>query len=62
VATGNSSCGKRLSEYTIKELEKKNYKFERRDKIGRVEMIVVDPNGNHAVADGRGDDSVSMEK
>ncbi len=54
---------KGFPEYTIKELEKKNYKFERRDKIGRVEMIVVDTNGNyHAVADGRGDDSVSMEK
>lgn len=54
---------KGFPENTIKELEKKNYKFERRDKIGRVEMIVVDTNGNyHAVADGRGDDSVSMEK
>jgi gamma-glutamyltranspeptidase/glutathione hydrolase len=47
----------------LKNWKRKNYKFERRDKIGRIEMIVVDPNSNyHAVADGRGDDSVSMEK
>ncbi|QCX52286.1 gamma-glutamyltransferase [Elizabethkingia sp. JS20170427COW] len=50
-------------EYTIKELEKKNYQFKKRSKIGRTELIVVDENGNyHAVADGRGDDSVAVEK
>jgi len=49
-------------EYVIKNLEHKNYKFEKRDKIGRVEMIVVDENSNyHAVADSRGDDSVAIE-
>jgi gamma-glutamyltranspeptidase/glutathione hydrolase len=30
--------------------------------IGKTEMIVLDDNGNiHAVADGRGDDSVATE-
>lgn len=48
---------------TISELEKKNYKFQEVPQLGRVEMIVVDENGNyHAVADGRGDDSVGVEK
>ena len=47
---------------TIKILEEKGYKFEIINKIGRVEMIVVEENGNyHAVADGRGDDSVGIE-
>ncbi len=49
-------------ETTIKALEKKGYTFKKTYKIGRVEMIVVDENGNyHAVADGRGDDSVAVE-
>lgn len=48
--------------YTIKELEKKGYKFDEVPGLGRVEMIVVDEHGNyHAVADGRGDDSVAVE-
>lgn len=48
---------------TINELEKKNYKFEKVSQLGRVELILVDKNGNyHAVADGRGDDSVGVEK
>ena len=49
-------------ETTIKALEKKNYKFEKVSHIGRTEVIVVDSNQNiHAVADGRGDDSVGVE-
>lgn len=49
-------------ESTIKILEEKGYVFEKTYKIGRVEMIVVDDNGHyHAVADGRGDDSVAVE-
>ncbi|HUH27507.1 gamma-glutamyltransferase [Gelidibacter sp.] len=49
-------------ETTVKILEDKGYVFVKRNKIGRVEMIVVDGNGNyHAVADGRGDDSVAIE-
>jgi len=56
------SVEKNFPEYVIKNLEQKNYKFEKRDKIGRVEMIVVDGNANyHAVADSRGDDSVAIE-
>lgn len=53
---------KDFPETTIKELEEMGYVFEKVNKIGRVEMIVVDENGNyHAVADGRGDDSVGIE-
>lgn len=53
---------KNFPENTVKNLEQKNYKFEKRNGIGRVEMIVIDENGNAtAVADGRGDDSVAVE-
>lgn len=53
---------KNFSENTIKNLEQKNYKFEKRSGIGRTEMIVIDENGNAtAVADSRGDDSVAVE-
>lgn len=49
-------------EITIKALEKKNYKFDKIKQIGRTELILVDDNQNiHAVADGRGDDSVGVE-
>lgn len=49
-------------ETTIKALEKKNYKFDKIKQIGRTELILVDDNQNiHAVADGRGDDSVGVE-
>ena len=52
----------KFPETTIKALEKKNYKFEKVSQIGRTEAIVVDSNQNiHAVADGRGDDSVGVE-
>lgn len=52
----------KFPETTIKALEKKNYKFEKVSQIGRTEVIVVDSNQNiHAVADGRGDDSVGVE-
>ena len=52
----------KFPETTIKALEKKNYKFEKVSQIGRTEIIVVDSNQNiHAVADGRGDDSVGVE-
>mgnify|MGYP000125456139 CR=1 FL=1 len=54
-------CGS-FNSATIKALEKKNYKFEKVSHIGRTEVIVVDSNQNiHAVADGRGDDSVGVE-
>ena len=53
---------KNFPESTLKILEQKNYKFEKRSGIGRTEMIVIDENGNAtAVADGRGDDSVAIE-
>lgn len=53
---------KDFPETTIKALEKLGYTFKKRNPIGRVEMIVVDDDGNyHAVADGRGDDSVGVE-
>lgn len=53
---------KNFSENTIKNLEQKNYKFEKRGGIGRTEMIVIDEKGNAtAVADSRGDDSVAVE-
>lgn len=49
-------------ETTVKDLEKLGYKAENRNQIGRTEMILVDDNGTiHAVADGRGDDSVAVE-
>ena len=52
----------KFPETTIKALESKNYKFEKVSQIGRTEVIVVDSNQNiHAVADGRGDDSVGVE-
>ncbi|MGO2357155.1 gamma-glutamyltransferase [Mesonia sp.] len=48
--------------YTIQALEKKGYTFKKTAKIGRTEVILVDKNGkSHAVADGRGDDSVGVE-
>lgn len=53
---------KNFPETTIKNLEKLNYKFEEVSQIGRTEMIVIDDKGNAiAVADGRGDDSVTVE-
>lgn len=49
-------------ETTIKALEKKNYNFEKIKQIGKTEIILVDDGQNiHAVADGRGDDSVAVE-
>lgn len=49
-------------ETTIKDLEKLGYKSERWGQLGRTEMILIDDHGNiHAVADGRGDDSVAVE-
>lgn len=49
-------------ESTISELKSKNYVIEKTKYIGKTEMIVLDENGNiHAVADGRGDDSVAVE-
>jgi len=53
---------KNFPETTIKDLEKLGYKTEKWNQIGRTEMILMDDNGNiHAVADGRGDDSVAVE-
>ncbi|WP_312324122.1 gamma-glutamyltransferase [Soonwooa sp.] len=53
---------KNFPETTVKSLEKMGYKIERREQIGRTEIILVDDNKNiHAVADGRGDDSVGVE-
>ncbi|MCU7616035.1 gamma-glutamyltransferase [Chryseobacterium sp. PBS4-4] len=53
---------KNFPETTIKDLEKLGYKGERWGQLGRTEMILIDDNGNiHAVADGRGDDSVAVE-
>ncbi|AZA54273.1 gamma-glutamyltransferase [Chryseobacterium sp. G0201] len=49
-------------EATISELKAKNYVIEKVKYIGKTEMIVIDDNGTiHAVADGRGDDSVAIE-
>ncbi|MGE8432680.1 gamma-glutamyltransferase [Chryseobacterium joostei] len=49
-------------ESTIAELKSKNYVIEKTKYIGKTEIIVIDENGNiHAVADGRGDDSVAVE-
>lgn len=56
------SFERNFPETTIKDLEKLGYKAERVNQLGRTEMIVIDDNGNiHAVADGRGDDSVAVE-
>ncbi|SIQ45394.1 gamma-glutamyltranspeptidase / glutathione hydrolase [Chryseobacterium sp. RU37D] len=53
---------KNFPETTIKDLEKLGYKAEKWNQIGRTEIILIDDNGNiHAVADGRGDDSVAVE-
>jgi gamma-glutamyltranspeptidase / glutathione hydrolase len=53
---------KNFPETTIKDLEKLGYKSEKWNQIGRTEIILIDDNGNiHAVADGRGDDSVAVE-
>ncbi|MDH6253195.1 gamma-glutamyltranspeptidase/glutathione hydrolase [Chryseobacterium sp. H1D6B] len=49
-------------EATISELKAKNYVIEKVKQIGKTEMIVIEDNGTiHAVADGRGDDSVAVE-
>lgn len=49
-------------ESTISELKAKNYVIEKVKYIGKTEMIVIDhTNTIHAVADGRGDDSVAVE-
>lgn len=53
---------KNFPETTIKDMEKLGYKAEKWGQIGRTEMILIDDEGNiHAVADGRGDDSVAVE-
>lgn len=53
---------KNFPETTIKDLEKLGYKTEKWNQIGRTEIILIDENGNiHAVADGRGGDSVGVE-
>ncbi|SMP23135.1 gamma-glutamyltransferase [Chryseobacterium profundimaris] len=53
---------KNFPETTIKDMEKLGYKAEQWGQIGRTEMILIDDEGNiHAVADGRGDDSVAVE-
>ncbi|WP_417429069.1 gamma-glutamyltransferase [Halpernia sp.] len=53
---------KDFPESTINSLEKMNYKVEKREQIGRTEMILVNMDGTiSGVADGRGDDSVGVE-
>lgn len=53
---------KNFPESTINDMEKLGYKAEKWGQIGRTEMIMIDDEGNiHAVADGRGDDSVAVE-
>ncbi|WP_312076231.1 gamma-glutamyltransferase [Chryseobacterium sp.] len=53
---------KNFPESTVKKLESLGYKYEIWGQLGRTEMILVDENGEiHAVADGRGDDSVAVE-
>lgn len=53
---------KNFPETTIDDLEKLGYKAERWGQLGRTEMILIDEKGYiHAVADGRGDDSASVE-
>ncbi len=49
-------------ESTILDLKKMNYKIEKVKQIGRTELILLDNTGGiHAVADGRGDDSIGVE-
>ncbi|GAB0157817.1 gamma-glutamyltransferase [Chryseobacterium sp. Alg-005] len=49
-------------ETTLSELTAKGYVFNKVRQLGRTEMILIDDQGNiHAVADGRGDDSVAVE-
>ena len=53
---------KDFPKYTIEEMKKVGYTFKNRDVIGRTEYIQIDEKGNIiAVADGRGDDSVSVQ-
>lgn len=53
---------KNFPESTIRDLEKLGYRAERGKRLGKTEMILIDDSGNiHAVADGRGDDSVAVE-
>jgi len=53
---------KNFPESTISELTKMGYTVERRDRIGKTEMIQIDANSTIiAVADGRGDDSVAIQ-
>lgn len=53
---------KNFPESTVKKLESLGYKYEIWGQLGRTEMILVDETGEiHAVADGRGDDSVAVE-
>ncbi|WP_267405471.1 MULTISPECIES: gamma-glutamyltransferase [unclassified Chryseobacterium] len=56
------SYEKNFPENVIKDLEKLGYKPEKIDHIGKTEVITIDEKGTiHAVADGRGDDSVAVE-
>ncbi len=56
------SYEKNFPENVIKDLEKLGYKAEKINYIGKMEVITIDENGTiHAVADGRGDDSVAGE-
>lgn len=53
---------KNFPETTIKDLENLGYKAEKVNQLGRTEIILIDDKGSiHAVADGRGDDSVAVE-
>ncbi|KQT18395.1 gamma-glutamyltranspeptidase [Chryseobacterium sp. Leaf404] len=53
---------KNFPETTVKKLESLGYHSEYWGQLGRTEMILVDEDGTlHAVADGRGDDSVAVE-
>ncbi|KQR94929.1 gamma-glutamyltranspeptidase [Chryseobacterium sp. Leaf180] len=53
---------KNFPETVIQDLEKLGYKVERWGQLGRTEMILIDDGGTvHAVADGRGDDSIAVE-
>lgn len=53
---------KNFPENTIKELQKMGYKIEKPSPIGKMEVILLDENGNaQAVADSRGDDSVAIQ-
>lgn len=54
---------KHFPKTTIDALSKKNYIFEERSNIGKIELIQIDENGNiTAIADRRETDSVGMEK